>query len=152
MTIMYSTGLRTGLCGTTGIKGAGMLDAFFIDIYSGSQPVDADQAPSGTLLATISESADGITPLTFGTPADGRVGKTPGELWRGNGLANGTAGWYRLRRAGDAGGVSTSAVRMDGSIATIGGNMRLGSTAVEVGVPVDINVYNITFGKIGVTL
>lgn len=150
MAVFYSTGFRTGLLGTAGFKGPGMLDAFFIDIYSGSQPVDADQAPSGTLLATITESGDGVTPLTLGTPDNGQVPKNPAETWRGIGLAAGTAGWFRIRRAGDAGDVSATAVRVDGSIANIGGNLRLGSTAIKVGDPVDINVATFILKKLGV--
>lgn len=137
----YSTGFRTGLLGAAGYKGTGIFDAFFIDIYSGSQPINADQAPTGTLLATLSESADGVTPLTFGTPANGEMNKAPAETWRGLGVAAGTPGWYRVRRAGDANDVSTTAVRMDGSIAAIGGDMKLGQTTVTVGVPVDINSF-----------
>ena len=149
MTVLYSTGLRTGLCGTTGFKGTGMLDAFFIDLYTGSQPVDSDQAPSGTLLATISESA-GVNPLTLGTPANGQVGKAPAEVWRGLGVAAGNAGWFRIRRAGDANGVSTTAVRADGSVATIGGDLKLGQTLVAIGAPVDINALNLILKKTGV--
>lgn len=150
MSIMYSTGFRTGLLGTTGFKGVGMLDAFFIDLYTGSQPVDADQAPSGTLIGTVSVNDDGVTPLTLGTPANGAVGKNPAETWRATADAAGTIGWFRVRRAGDANDVSTTAVRVDGSVATIGGDLKLGVTTYAVGAPIDINVFSIVLKKLGV--
>ena len=46
------------------------------------------------------------------------------------------AGWFRLREASDAGTAqSTTAARMDGSIATSGAQMNLGSLTLTQGAP-----------------
>ena len=149
MALRYSTGIRTALQGALGLKGTGVLDAFFIDIRSGSQPVNADQAPTGsTLLATYSVGGAG-TALTFGTSTAGVIPKNPAETWAATGIAAGTAGWFRVRRAGDAGTTNTTDIRIDGSIATIGGDMRLGQTAIEIGTPLNMSAFTLTWAANG---
>lgn len=68
MALRLSTGLRTAMLGTSGIKE--LLDGW-VDIYTGSQPLTADLTEPGTKLATISSTsgtgaADGVK---FGTMA-----------------------------------------------------------------------------------
>ena len=148
MAVSYSTGFVTGLQGSTGLKASGMFNAFFLDIYSGAQPINADQAPSGTLLATISVGGTG-TACTFGTPAAGIVLKNSAETWKGPGLANGTPGWLRVRRAGDLGTTNTTDIRVDMNIASIGGDIRLGNPTVVTGQDVDINTFGFNWTASG---
>ena len=146
MAVRYSTGLRTTLQGTLGLKGTGVLDAFFIDIRSGAQPVDSDQAPTGsTLLATYTVNGDGTTALAFGTPSAGVVPKDPTQTWSATGLAAGTAGWFRVRRSGDLGTTNTTDIRIDGSIATVGGDMQMPLTAIAVGSPLSLSVFSLNW-------
>lgn len=150
MTTRLSTGLRNAIAGSTGFAGA--LTAGIIEIYSGPQPLSADNATSGTLLARITVDAGAFTPgsptngLTFEAAANGAVVKATDETWKGNGLANGTAGWFRFKgNATDAGGSSTTAVRLDGSCGTGGsGDLSLGTLNVETGVPITVDVFSFT--------
>lgn len=51
----YSTGLRDLVLGGKSIRST--FDDFVLDIFGGSVPADADQAPSGTLLCTVTKNS-----------------------------------------------------------------------------------------------
>jgi hypothetical protein len=95
----------------------------FIDIYTGTQPATADLAPTGSLLLTISNNG-GVTGLTFADAASGSILKTLAETWSGTVVLAGTGGWARLRATGDDNGVSAIEERVDGVIATSGGEFN----------------------------
>lgn len=149
MTIRLSTGLRNALIGT----GGGLASVFangIIEIYSGAQPANADAAPTGTLLGTVTKDAGAFTPgvatngLTWAAAANGAVTKST-DNWQFTGVAAGTAGWFRLKgNAVDAGGVSTTAPRLDGSIANSGGDMNLSNTSIAIGSPNTVDVFSVT--------
>lgn len=146
MTIRLSTGLRTLLAGTTGF--ATTFANGVIEIYSGSQPVSADAAVTGTLLGTVTLNSGEFTPgsptngLTFGVPANGSVAKS--GVWSFNGVAAGTAGWFRLKgNAADAGGASTVLPRLDGSVATSGADLNLSNIAIAIGAPNTIDSFSL---------
>jgi hypothetical protein len=148
MTIKLSTGLRNAMAGTQGFAGA--LASGVIDVYSGAQPASADAAAAGTLLGTVTVAGGAFTPgaptngLMLATPAAGVVTKNT-DLWQFNGIAVGTAGWFRFRgNAVDDGTASTTAPRMDGSIATSGGDMNLGNLSITVGSPNTIDAFSFT--------
>lgn len=145
MTIRLSTGLRNAMAGTTGF--AATFANGIIEIYSGSQPSSADAATTGTLLGVVSTNGAAFTPgtatngLTWATAADGGVSKSTSN-WQFTGIAAGTAGWFRLKgNALDSNATSTTLPRMDGSIATSGGDMSLSNTTVAVGAPNTIDVF-----------
>lgn len=142
MSLRLSTGCATKVLGTSSLKT--LLTACFIDIYSGTQPTTPDEAPSGTKLVTL--YSDGTaTGLGWGTAAAGVLPKASGETWSGTCLATGTAGWFRIREAGDAGtSLSTTAVRIDGTIATSGADMNLGSLSLVSGAPFVLSSGQIT--------
>ena len=147
MTIRFSTGLRTNLAGDTGF--AASFEKGVIEIYTGTQPVSADSAVSGTLLGTVTLASGPFTPgsptngLTFAPAANGVVSKT--GTWSFIGIAAGTAGWFRFKaNAIDAGGASTTAVRMDGSCATSGANLNLSNTVIAVGAPTTCDTFTYT--------
>ena len=149
MTIRLSTGLRNALIGT----GGGLAAVFAngtIEIYSGSQPASADAAPTGTLLGTVSKDAGAFTPgsatngLTWAAAANGAVTKST-DNWQFTGLAAGTAGWFRLKgNAADAGALSTTLPRLDGSVANSGGDMNLSNTSIAIGSPNTVDVFSVT--------
>jgi len=96
-----------------------------IEVRTGAQPADADQAPTGTLLGRITR--DGLT-WTAGSPTgglryetNGRYAiKQPDHIWTLTGIAAGTAGWFRmLPNASDSGLLSAVAPRIDGAIALL---------------------------------
>lgn len=100
----------------------------FIDVYSGVQPASGDIASTSyTLLATISNGGGG-TGITFQDAASGITygnDSTPGtESWYGTVVSAGTAGWARLRTATDDGLASTTEERLDGAVATSGGEFN----------------------------
>lgn len=146
MTIRLSTALRTAIVGTAGFSGA-MLNGV-IEVYSGPQPVTADSAVSGSLLGTITLNSAVFTPgaptngLTFATASAGTVSKT--GVWSFVGTTVGTAGWFRFKgNAADAGGASTTALRLDGSIATSGGDLNLSNIAIVIGAPSTIDQFDV---------
>lgn len=147
MTVRLSTGLRTALAGT-----AGFAETFangIIEVYTGSQPASADAAVTGTLLGTITLNSGAFTPgtstngLTFASAASGAVAKS--GVWSMTAIAAGTAGWFRLKGNGvDAGGVSTTLPRLDGSCAVSGGDLNLSNIALVIGTPVTVDSFTFT--------
>lgn len=148
MTIRLSTGLRNAIVGSTGLAGA--LANGIIEVYSGAQPLSADNAVAGTLLAVYTKDAGAFTPgsptngLTFLAPAAGVLEKST-DNWKAVGLAAGNAGWFRFKgNAVDAGGVSTTALRMDGSVGTSGADMNIPNIVFAIGSPESIDTFRYT--------
>jgi hypothetical protein len=103
-----------------------------VKIYSGSQPATANDAATGTLLATIN-----LADPAFGSASTGTASATdPGAV---NASTSGTAGWFRVLD-------SAGATVHDGSCSATGGggDMTLSSTALVSGSPVDITSYTVT--------
>ena len=147
MTVRLSTGLRTLLAGSTGFAAA--LEKGVIEIYTGAQPASADAAVTGTLLGTVTLNSGAFTPgsptngLTFAAAAAGVVSKT--GVWSFNGIAAGTAGWFRFKgNAVDTGALSTTLPRMDGSVATSGGDLNLSNITIAVAAPNTIDDFTWT--------
>lgn len=147
MTIRFSTQLRNNLAGTLGF--AATFANGVIDIYSGTQPVSADSAATGTLLGTVTLASGPFTPgsptngLTFAAAANGAVSKS--GTWSFVGIAAGTAGWFRFRgNAADNGALSLVLPRMDGSCATSGADLNISNIAIAVGAPNTCDVFNYT--------
>ena len=140
MTARYSTGQLSSLLAKIKLDQA----LGFIDIYTGAQPALSDSPMTGTKLATATIDADGITGITFDTPAGAVMGKPAGVNWQYIGLADGTAGCFRLRTAADTNASSTTEARIDGSIGTTSGDMVLSNINIVTGAPGSIDVFNIT--------
>lgn len=86
--------------------------------------------------ANMASGVDAVNGLRFDKAVAGVLSKVTADTWSGNGLVAGTAGWFRVREGGDSGGgASTTAMRVDGSVATTGADMNLGSLAVTSGAP-----------------
>lgn len=115
----------------------------FIDIYTGTQPTSADDAPSGTLLCTF--YSDGAAAgLEFDDPVAGVLSKAAVETWSGTAVASGTAGWFRVRQAGDSGASSTTDCRLDGACATSGAQLNMSSLSISSGAVQTISTFQIT--------
>jgi hypothetical protein len=142
MALRLSTGLRQALLGTQDFRAE--LAVSFINIYTGSQPSDADAAATGTLLATI--YSDGTaTGVSFDAPVAGVIAKAVAETWSGTSGAEGTAGWFRLWEAGgDPSILSTTESRVDGNVATSGANMNMSNTFVANGAVQTVSTFAIT--------
>lgn len=144
MTVRLSTGLRNNLAGTTGF--AATFANGIIEVRTGAQPSSADVAPPGTLLGIVTLNSGAFAPgqpgngLTFAAPANGAVSKS--GVWSFVGLANGTAGWFRLKaNALDNDSLSTTLPRVDGSIAVSGADLNLSNIAIAVGAPSTIDSF-----------
>lgn len=106
-----------------------MLDKFItafrygcVEVYSGAQPASADAAVTGTLLGRVTLGggswSEGSSTNGLQFERDGiYVGKPTAAHWVLTGIADGTAGWFRLRaNTPDAGAASESLYRVDGAI------------------------------------
>ena len=147
MTVRISTQLRNNLAGTTGF--ASTFANGVIEIYTGTQPTTADAAVTGTLLGTVTLNSGAFTPgtatngLTFAAAASGAVSKS--GTWSFNGVAAGTAGWFRLKgNALDNDALSTTLPRLDGSVAVSGADMNLSNITIAIGAPNTIDSFTYT--------
>lgn len=124
MAIKTSTGLRNAMLATGSAKAA--LDGGRINIYAGAAPATADDAVGGaTLLCAITLNSTG-TGILFDTAAvNGVLAKKPSETWSGAVAATGTAAWYRHVAAADDGTLSTTAPRIQGTVALIGADLNI---------------------------
>jgi hypothetical protein len=139
-----STGLRNGMLGSTGFKG--LMDDFRLRVYAGDIPATADAALGGAvLLAEYTESDDGTTGLTFGTPSGATIAKNTGETWSSTPVANGVGTFFRCEKSGDDGTLSTSALRIQGDVGTLGAIMNVSNATYTIGVPVTLNYFLVNF-------
>ena len=119
-------------------------------VFSGAQPASADSAETGTTLLEI--TLDGATfvggafdnGLNWGEPSGGIIAKASGETWQGIGLTNGTMGWFRLYANALATGSSTTACRIDGTVATSGGQITVATTTITQGATSTLDALTIT--------
>lgn len=119
------------------------------DVYTGNQPASPDLAPTGTKLGTFSVGAADATNASngfvFTANADGTVTKPSNAEWKMLGIAAGTVGWGRLRLTTDTAALSTTQLRQDFAIALAGGEVQLSSVTVNVGTPISLDQFTITF-------
>jgi len=149
MALQLSTGLRNGMLNSVGFTTA--FNNGTIYIYSGPQPATADTAIQGTLLLQVTlnngawTAGVGTNGLQFDAPVSGVLSKAAAQVWRGLGVAAGTAGWFRLvGNPADAGGASTTLPRLDGTVAISGGDMNLSSLSIVVSAPTTVDVFQFT--------
>jgi hypothetical protein len=107
---------------------------------------------SGGITATPANVAGGVTAVNgcnFDFPAaDGLIGKPDADIWKGDGIVAGTAGWFRVVPAGSTTtGDGADEVRFDGSLATSGGDMEIGSLTIVVGAVQTVLQLDITMSK-----
>lgn len=121
-----------------------------IDIYSGSQPIDADSGETGTKLAAITLSSGDFVPgeatngLNFDVVVSGVLSKSADEVWSGVGLSQATAGWFRLYDNSRTEGVSSTAIRLDGNVATSGAQLNISNPTITVGGTTTVDSIEIT--------
>ena len=86
---------------------------------------------------TITGGVNPVNGLLFTDPASGVISKLSSQIWSFSGTAAGTAGWARFYGSptDDGSTLSTSLVRLDGSVATSGGDFSLSNISVAIGAP-----------------
>lgn len=101
-----------------------------IEIRSGGKPATPETAASGTLLVSITVTGS-FTSVGGVLSAADPAAASP--------AASGTAGYFRLKKSGG------TAV-LDGTVTATGGggDMTLGSTSINTGVPVDLGAPTFT--------
>jgi hypothetical protein len=103
-----------------------------------------------TLTKTDANMSGGTTQvngLRFNGATGGTMVKDPAQTWSGVGVADGTAGWFRLKASKtDAGALDGAAVytRMDGTAGTSGANLNLTSTSIATGATITITSFSPT--------
>ena len=148
------TEVSTGYAEQVGLGPTSFETAFrdgCIELRSGPQPLNADSAPSGTLLARITRDGGA---WTAGNTANGlrfqRAGryvvKDPAHRWRLVGVAAGTIGWMRLLpNAADPGTTSFTAIRVDGAVGLVDTNedaqLWLPTLVVSSGTEIEITQF-----------
>jgi len=114
-----------------------------LEIRSGTRPVAgatlaADEAPTGTVLASFTLVTDSFAAASAGTI----VGATP---WtEASAPAAGTASWFRLKQSTDTGVYSTTEIRIDGNVAAAGSDLNLSTIAIAIADQVTITQFDLS--------
>jgi hypothetical protein len=141
MTVKISTGLRQYLAGTGSLR-----DAFHgtsrISIYAGAEAANADASATGATLLNVILAAG--SPLEFEAAASGLVAKSTAQTWSGNNVASGVATWFRLEGTSDDRAASALAVRLQGSIGPVVGDMVMTNPNLVSGAPKQIENFGMT--------
>jgi hypothetical protein len=138
MAIVISTGARNHIVNSL-VNGANgvSFDSGVLEIRTGSPP-GPDNADSGTLLASISLPADAFDAASGGQSL--KLG-----TWQDSSAdASGTAGHFRMKRSGDSGGASTTAIRIEGTVGQGSGDLSLDNTNIATGQRVTIDSFSIS--------
>jgi hypothetical protein len=144
-----STGFRDAVNQTGSVKG--VMANGIIAGYSGTQPLTADAAETGTLLILFTVNGGAFTPgvptngINMGTSVNGVLSKDSGETISGVGLANGVLGWFRWYDNDMVTGISTDAIRYDGQVGnTSSYEMEASNRNIVVGVPATLSTFTYT--------
>ncbi len=95
--------------------------------------------------ATLSGGVDAVNGLTFNEASGKSVTKS--GTWSFVGIADGTAGWWRMRASpADAGGADTTFIypRLDGSCGVGSGDMSLSNVVIAVSAPTTVDAFTWT--------
>lgn len=128
MTVVLNAELRNEEVDTWGDD----LNSGFIDIYTGSQPADPDDSPTGTLLVSIDLAAD-----AYDAAADGEA-LIPASV-NGTAVATGTAGYAQQRNAANTRWMYGSVTANGG-----GGDVQISSTTITISDVITITSSTIT--------
>ncbi|MFG0610833.1 hypothetical protein [Delftia sp. WSY_14] len=147
MTTKASTGLRNHMLATGSLKAA--LDGGFLELYGCPEvsiPATADAALDPAvhkLLARIYSdgTSAGLTLST--TAADGFIEKLSTQTWTGTVIESGTVRFFRFVGASDAGGLSITLPRLQGTVARAGADLNITSVDLPVGAPQAVNFFSI---------
>ena len=141
MAFRRSMGLRNSLLeGTQGFKQ--LLDAGHLRFYSGAQPSTPESAETGVMLCEL-----GTAGLTWGTAASGNINKN-GDTWSGTCAVAGVAGYFRFYDTNYCTGSdgAGTAVRFDGAIGSVTGDIILTPTSLALNAPVIIDSLEVSIG------
>lgn len=136
--VIASTGLKAAMLNAGGFKET--MDGAEFRLYAGIVPAHAnDSIGSATLLCTVKNGGSGVT--FDETTSPGTLVKPAGETWSGTNVASGTVTFYRLVLPADAGGASTSDVRIQGTVGVTDANINLSSVTLTNAAPQGLTSY-----------
>lgn len=109
----------------------------------------------GATTATPVDFADGVDAangLNFEFPASGGIIVKPSaETWKGLGLVDDNAGWFRIVANGDSvTDDGADSARIDGLVATSGGDLQTGSNVIALGAVQTIGTLAIQIPRVQV--
>lgn len=136
MAIQLSTALKNQVLNGIFNAAAGIsFDDGALEIRSGAPP-GPDEADAGDLLADITLPSD-----AFGAAAAGAAAKA--GTWEDSSAdAAGTAGHFRIKQSGDAGGATGSTdERIEGTVGQGSGDLSLDNVNIALGQQVTINTF-----------
>lgn len=140
MSLKLSTGLRNGMLDANPFKT--LLDASRLKIYSGSPPADADAA-EGTLLVSIG-SSNADTHCHFLASAVSGVLSKNTDVWSAAASSTGTATHFRLVVNTDDGTLSTTQIRMQGTIGTSAADLNMSTVAIVELATQTVDTFDLT--------
>lgn len=93
---------------------------------------------------TITGGVDASGGLGWNAPSDGKVTKR--GVWSFTGIANGTAGWFRMKASeADTDLANAPYPRCDGAIGVGTGEMSMSNLSVVVGAPTTVDGFEVAF-------
>lgn len=142
----FSTGLRTGMLGSSGFKD--LMTGAVLRIYAGygpdSIPETADASNGGSLLITLTSDGVADAGLNFEDPVGGIISKESGVAWMTNAIENsGNCTYFRLEMPDDNGMESDTAIRVQGTCGLVNADMVLVAIGVVPGGPWTLNHFNL---------
>lgn len=138
-----------GLCRYVALNGSYMdaLAGLVLRIYAGAEPASsADSTEDNTLLCEINPNGEGLQFEEGGTL--GSIVKDTNQIWTANESAAGTATFFRIEESGDDGSANVEAIRLQGSVGTVSGDMILSNTTFAVGAPRTIKNFTLVIPSI----
>ena len=111
------------------------VDGGTLVMYTGSAPATVDDAPTGTVVASLTLSSP-----AFGAASNGVA--TANTITSATASNSGTVGYFRLRTSGGS-------ARIQGTVTTAGGggDLILGTTAITAGETVSVTSLTYTLPK-----
>lgn len=97
-----------------------------VQVRTGAQPATVNDPATGTLLATFT-----LNDPAFGSAVAGVCTLDVTPALTTTGVAGGTAGWFRMLD-------STGVAVIDGAVSTAGAQLNLNTTAISIGLTVEI--------------
>lgn len=137
MATRIPTATRNAMCDAAVDRLDGGSGAGTIDVRTGTQPASANDAATGTLLATFT-----LNDAAFGAAGAGTAGQADLDVSPAlttTGLAAGTAGWFRAK---DSDGNTV----LDGEVTATGngGQITMNTTTVSIGLDLEITSGTVT--------
>lgn len=99
---------------------------------------------SFTNMGNVTSGVSGLNGLKWGDVVGGIISKISAQLWAGNAVASGIAGWFRFEASVlDPNTLdSTESIhRLDGAVANSGAELNLGNTNMTIGIPQIIGTF-----------